>query len=313
MSASAGKVVIAALAGNFLIAMTKFTAASITGSSAMLSEGVHSLVDTGNQALLLLGMKRAKRPASPGFPFGHGKEIYFWSFMVAVLLFGFGAGISIWEGVKHVMHPVEMVKPTIAYIVLGASIVFEGISFTVALREFNKVRNGLGYFEAARRGKDPTFFVVLFEDGAAMIGLIVALLGVFLAQVTGSPIWDGIASIIIGLVLAAVAIWLARETKGLLIGESADEIVTDRIRDCAAAQPGIDNVNEIATLHMGPNFIVVNISLDFAESLNSTELEALVSTLSEEIKAIDRSIKRVFIEAKSIASHTLANSGLASD
>ncbi len=313
MSASAGKVVIAALAGNFLIAMTKFTAASITGSSAMFSEGVHSLVDTGNQALLLLGMNRAKRPASPGFPFGHGKEIYFWSFMVAVLLFGFGAGISIWEGVKHVMHPVEMVKPTIAYIVLGASIVFEGISFTVALREFNKVRNGLGYFEAARRGKDPTFFVVLFEDGAAMIGLIVALLGVFLAQVTGSPIWDGIASIIIGLVLAAVAIWLARETKGLLIGESADEIVTDRIRDCAAAQPGIDNVNEIATLHMGPNFIVVNISLDFAESLNSTELEALVSTLSEEIKAIDRSIKRVFIEAKSIASHTLANSDPASD
>lgn len=313
MSASAGKVVIAALAGNFLIAMTKFTAASITGSSAMLSEGVHSLVDTGNQALLLLGMNRAKRPASPGFPFGHGKEIYFWSFMVAVLLFGFGAGISIWEGVKHVMHPVEMVKPTIAYIVLGASIVFEGISFTVALREFNKVRNGLGYFEAASRGKDPTFFVVLFEDGAAMIGLIVALLGVFLAQVTGSPIWDGIASIIIGLVLAAVAIWLARETKGLLIGESADEIVSDRIRDCAAAQPGIDNVNEVATLHMGPNFIVVNMSLDFAESLNSTELEALVSTLSEEIKAIDRSIKRVFIEAKSIASHTLANSDPASD
>lgn len=313
MSASAGKVVIAALAGNFLIAMTKFTAASITGSSAMLSEGVHSLVDTGNQALLLLGMNRAKRPASPGFPFGHGKEIYFWSFMVAVLLFGFGAGISIWEGVKHVMHPVEMVKPTIAYIVLGASIVFEGISFTVALREFNKVRNGLGYFEAASRGKDPTFFVVLFEDGAAMIGLIVALLGVFLAQVTGSPIWDGIASIIIGLVLAAVAIWLARETKGLLIGESADEIVSDRIRDCAAAQPGIDNVNEVATLHMGPNFIVVNMSLDFAESLNSTELEALVSTLSEEIKAIDRSIKRVFIEAKSIASHTLENSDPASD
>ena len=313
MSASAGKVVIAALAGNFLIAMTKFTAASITGSSAMLSEGVHSLVDTGNQALLLLGMNRAKRPASPGFPFGHGKEIYFWSFMVAVLLFGFGAGISIWEGVKHVMHPVEMVKPTIAYIVLGASIVFEGISFTVALREFNKVRNGLGYFEAASRGKDPTFFVVLFEDGAAMIGLIVALLGVFLAQVTGSPIWDGIASIIIGLVLAAVAIWLARETKGLLIGESADEIVSDRIRDCAAAQPGIDNVNEVATLHMGPNFIVVNMSLDFAESLNSTEREALVSTLSEEIKAIDRSIKRVFIEAKSSASHTLANSDLASD
>ena len=313
MSASAGKVVIAALVGNFLIALTKFTAASITGSSALLSEGVHSLVDTGNQALLLLGMKRAKRPASPGFPFGHGKEIYFWSFMVAVLLFGFGAGISIWEGVKHVMQPVEMVKPMIAYIVLGVSIVFEGVSFTVALLEFNKVRNGLGYFEAANRGKDPTFFVVLFEDSAAMIGLIVALLGVVLSQVTGNPIWDGIASIIIGLVLAVVAIWLARETKGLLIGESADEMVTEKIRNSATAHSEIDNVNEIATLHMGPNFIVVNMSLDFADSLNSRQLESLVTTLSNEIKAIDPSIKRVFIEAESRANHTLANSDLASD
>ena len=313
MSASAGKVVIAALVGNFLIAMTKFTAAFITGSSAMLSEGVHSLVDTGNQALLLLGMRQAKRPPSPGFPFGHGKEIYFWSFMVAVLLFGFGAGISIWEGVKHVMDPVEMVKPGIAYIVLSVSIVFEGISFTVALREFNKVRNGLGYFEAANRGKDPTFFVVLFEDSAAMIGLIVALIGVFLTQVTGNPIWDGIASIIIGLVLAFVAIWLARETKGLLIGESADEVVSEKIRTTATAHPEIDNVNEIATLHMGPNFIVVNMSLDFADSLNSRELETLVTTLSNEIKAIDPSIKRVFIEAESRANHTLARADLASD
>jgi cation diffusion facilitator family transporter len=313
MSASAGKVVIAALVGNFLIALTKFTAASITGSSALLSEGVHSLVDTGNQALLLLGMKRAKRPASPGFPFGHGKEIYFWSFMVAVLLFGFGAGISIWEGVKHVMQPVEMVKPMIAYIVLGVSIVFEGVSFTVALLEFNKVRNGLGYFEAANRGKDPTFFVVLFEDSAAMIGLIVALLGVVLSQVTGNPIWDGIASIVIGLVLAFVAIWLARETKGLLIGESADEMVTDKIRLSATAHPEIDNVNEIATLHMGPNFIVVNMSLDFADSLSSGQLETLVTTLSSEIKAIDPSIKRVFIEAESRANHSSANSDLVFD
>ena len=272
----------------------------------MLSEGVHSLVDTGNQALLLLGMKQAKRPPSPGFPFGHGKEIYFWSFMVAILLFGFGAGISIWEGVKHVMQPVEMVKPAIAYIVLSASLVFEGISFSVALREFNKVRNGLGYFQAANRGKDPTFFVVLFEDSAAMIGLVVALIGVILSQVTGSPIWDGIASIIIGLVLATVAIWLARETKGLLIGESADESVTESIRQCAIAHPEIDNVNEIATLHMGPNYIVVNMSLDFADNLNSRELESLVTTLSKEVREVDRSIKRVFIEAEGRSDHSPA-------
>ncbi|MCJ7558613.1 MAG: cation diffusion facilitator family transporter [Gammaproteobacteria bacterium] len=303
MSASAGKVVIAALAGNLLIAITKFGAALITGSSAMLSEGIHSLVDTGNQALLLLGMKRAQRPASPGFPFGHGKEIYFWSFLVAVLLFGLGAGMSIWEGIQHLQHPVEMTRPLVAYVVLLASLVFEGISFSVAMREFNKIRNGLGYFEAARRGKDPVFFVVLFEDGAAMIGLLTALGGITLTHLTGSPIWDGAASIVIGLVLAATAIWLARETMGLLIGEGADETVVEAIRLCVAAYPQIEHINELATLHMGPNFIVVNMSLDFSNQLDIGELESLVTRLTAEIKALDQSIKRVFIEAESVGKH----------
>lgn len=303
MSASAGKVVIAALLGNFLIAMTKFGAAAFTGSSAMLSEGVHSLVDTGNQALLLLGMKRAKRPPSAGFPFGHGKEIYFWSFMVAILLFGLGAGVSIWEGVSHLQHPAEMTRPAIAYAVLLASLVFEGISFSVALKEFNKVRNGLGYLEAARRGKDPVFFVVLFEDSAAMIGLLAALAGVTLTHLTGSPVWDGAASIVIGLVLAATAIWLARETMGLLIGEGADEIVVDAIRRSVVAHPEVENVNEIATLHMGPNFIVVNMSLDFSDELKGGELESLVTWLTQQVKAVDPSIKRVFIEAESRENH----------
>jgi cation diffusion facilitator family transporter len=303
MSASAGKVVIAALLGNFLIAMTKFGAAAFTGSSAMLSEGVHSLVDTGNQALLLLGMKRAKRPPSAGFPFGHGKEIYFWSFMVAILLFGLGAGVSIWEGVSHLQHPAEMTRPAIAYAVLLASLVFEGVSFSVALKEFNKVRNGLGYLEAARRGKDPVFFVVLFEDSAAMIGLLAALAGVTLTHLTGSPVWDGAASIVIGLVLAATAIWLARETMGLLIGEGADEIVVDAIRRSVVAHPEVENVNEIATLHMGPNFIVVNMSLDFSDELKGGELETLVTWLTQQVKAVDPSIKRVFIEAESRDNH----------
>lgn len=303
MSASAGKVVFAALAGNLAIAITKFSAAMVTGSSAMLSEGVHSLVDTGNQALLLLGMKRAQRPPSPGYPFGHGKEIYFWSFMVAVLLFGLGAGISLWEGIQHVLHPVEMVRPQVAYVVLGLSIVFEGVSFTVALREFNKVRNGLGFFEAASRGKDPTFFVVLFEDSAAMIGLVVAFLGVVLAQVTGWPAWDGIASIVIGLVLAATAIWLARETMGLLIGESADEGVVAAIRQRLEAYPEIDHVNEVATLHMGPNFILANLSLDFAPGLESNALESLVTRISREVREVDPTIKRVFVEAEAQGDH----------
>jgi cation diffusion facilitator family transporter len=306
MSASAGKVVVAALVGNLLIAVTKFGAAMVTGSSAMLSEGVHSLVDTGNQALLLLGMKKAQRPASPGFPFGHGKEIYFWSFMVAILLFGLGAGVSIWEGIQHILHPREMVKPFIAYTVLLISLVFEGISFSIALKEFNKIRNGLSYLETARRGKDPTFFVVLFEDSAAMIGLLAALGGVALTQITGSPVWDGAASIIIGMVLATAAIFLARETKGLLIGESADESVVEAIRQCVTSHSNIDHVNEIATLHMGPNFIVVNLSLDFSDGLSSAELEALVSAMSREIKGVDKSIRRVFIEAESRYNHRLA-------
>ena len=303
MSASPGKVVIAALVGNFLIAMTKFAAALLTGSSAMLSEGVHSLVDTGNQALMLLGMKRAQRPASAGFPFGHGKEIYFWSFMVALLLFGLGAGVSIWEGVWHIQHPAEMTRPVVAYTVLLASLVFEGISFSIALKEFDKERNGLGYLEAARRGKNPVFFVVLFEDGAAMLGLLTALAGVTLTHLTGSPIWDGLASIIIGLVLAATAIWLARETMGLLIGEGADKTVVAAIRSCAVAHPQIENINEIATLHMGPDFIVVNMSLDFSDQLGIGELESLVTRLTREIKALDPSIKRVFIEAESRENH----------
>jgi len=303
MAGSAGKVVIAALAGNLLIAATKFTAAFFTGSSAMISEGVHSLVDTGNQALLLLGMKRAQRPPSPGYPFGHGKEIYFWSFMVAILLFSLGAGISIWEGVNHLQHPSDIVKPQIAYAVLGASIVFEAVVFRIALKEFNKIRNGLGFFEAVNRGKNPTFFVVLFEDSAAMLGLLVALAGVALTQLTGSPVWDGIASIIIGIILAVAAGWLARETKGLLIGESADEMVVEAIRQCATGRPEIQNVNEVATLHMGPEYIVVNLSLDFSDGISSGQLETVVTELTAEVKAVDSAIKRVFIEAESRAAH----------
>lgn len=303
VAASAGKVVIAALAGNLLIAATKFVAAAFTGSSAMISEGVHSLVDTGNQALLLLGMKRAQRPPSPGYPFGHGKEVYFWSFMVAILLFSLGAGISLWEGISHLQHPVELVNPQIAYAVLGASIFFEAIVFRVALKEFNKVRNGLGFFEAVNRGKNPTFFVVLFEDSAAMLGLLVALAGVALTQLTGSPVWDGIASICIGLILAVAAVWLARETKGLLIGESADEMVVEAIRQCAYGRPQIKHVNEVATLHMGPEYIVVNMSLDFADGISAGELERVVTELTAQVKAVDGAIKRVFIEAESRAAH----------
>ena len=222
MATGSKKVIIAALIGNSLIAITKFFAAFMTGSSAMMSEGIHSLVDTGNQILLLHGIKQSTKPADENFPFGHGKEIYFWSFIVAILIFALGGGISIYEGIQNLLHPSEMKNPMINYIVLGLAMIFEGGAWAFALREFSRAKGKWGYIEAVQRAKDPSIFVVLFEDSAAMLGLLVAFVGIALAQYTGFLYFDGIASIIIGLILIGTAIWLAYETKGLLIGESAN-------------------------------------------------------------------------------------------
>ena len=243
MSASSKKVIIAALIGNSLIAVTKFIAASITGSSAMLSEGIHSLVDTGNQILLLHGIKQSRKPADERFPFGHGKEIYFWSFVVAILIFALGGGISIYEGIQHVRHPVQLSNPIINYIVLGLAMIFEGAAWYFALREFTRAKGKWGYVEAVKRAKDPSIFVVLFEDSAAMLGLIVAFIGVALSQFTGILVFDGIASIIIGLILIGTAIWLAYETKGLLIGESANPRVVNGIRNILKSYNSIEHIN----------------------------------------------------------------------
>ena len=303
MAASSRKAIYAALAGNTLIAITKFTAAAITGSAAMLSEGVHSLVDTGNQILLLLGMKRAARPPSPDFPFGHGKEIYFWSFVVAILIFGLGAGISVYQGYQHIIHPEPLQNVVVNYVVLGLAILFEAGAFFVAFREFSAQKGRLGYLDAVHRGKNPLLFVVLFEDGAAMLGLLAAAAGVTLAEVTGNPVFDGAASVIIGFILAGTAIWLAYETQGLLIGESAAGWIVARIRRVLHEDKGVKTVNEVATLHMGPEFVLVTASVDFATSLSADEVESCVARLTQEIKAIDASIRRVFIEAERRADH----------
>lgn len=303
MAGSSRKAIVAALIGNALIAVTKFGAAAMTGSAAMLSEGIHSLVDTGNQVLLLLGLKRAQRPPSPGFPFGHGKEVYFWSFAVAILIFALGAGISLYQGYSHIRNPVSLENVTINYIVLGLAILFEAGAFTVAFREFNAQRGKLGLLEAVRRGKDPSLFVVLFEDGAAMLGLLVALGGIFLADQTGNLVYDGAASMMIGLILAATAIWLAYETQSLLIGESAADWLVAEVNATIANTVGIETVNEVATLHMGPNFILVTISVDFASTMNSDDVESCVARLTREIKAIDPTIRRVFIEAEKLSDH----------
>lgn len=293
------KVIIAALIGNGLIAITKFVAAAMTGSSAMLSEGIHSVVDTGNQVLLLYGLRQARKPPDERFPFGHGKEIYFWSFVVAILIFAVGAGVSLYEGVLHVLHPKEIQNPMINYVVLGLAMVFEGGAWYFAFKEFNVARGQRGYIEAVRRGKDPSIFVVLFEDSAAMLGLIVAFLGILLGQLTGILYFDGVASIVIGLILGSTALWLALETKGLLIGESASREVVDGIRERANQAPEIEFVNEVLTVHMGPEFVLVNISVDFMDAASANEVETAVARLDADIKKAYPDVKRVFIESES--------------
>ena len=299
MSSNAStRVIIAALIGNTAISITKFFAAFATGSSAMLSEGIHSLVDTGNQILLLYGMKQAKKPADEAFPFGHGKEIYFWSFVVAILIFAVGSGVSIYEGIHHVLHPVEIENPMVNYIVLGLALVFEGSAWFFAFKEFGKVKGQRGYIEAVKRGKDPSMFVVLFEDSAAISGLMIAMLGVWLTQVTGIAVFDGIASIVIGLILGVTAIWLAVETKGLLIGEGANRSVIASIRQIAESFDEVENVNELLTMHMGPEFILVNISIRFKRGQMTREIEAVIQEIDSAIKAKHEMVKRVFVEAE---------------
>lgn len=298
MAASSKKVIFAALIGNTLIAITKFIAASISGSSAMLSEGIHSLVDTGNQVLLLYGLKRASRPADEHYPFGYGKEVYFWSFVVAIMVFALGAGISIYEGVHRFMQPEPLGDSTINYIVLGLAIIFEGAAWFFAFKEFSKVKGSRGYIEAVQEGKDPTFFVVLFEDSAAMIGLLIALIGIALGDITGNPLFDAAASIAIGLLLAATAMWLAYETKGLLIGESAQKSVVDGIRRIVSKSENVDYVNEILTVHMGPEYILANISIDFKNNASADDVEKSVELLGTKIKQAFPLIKRIFIEVE---------------
>ena len=303
MAGSSKKAIYAALIGNSLIAVTKFAAAVHTGSSAMMSEGIHSLVDTGNQVLLLYGIKRANISASSEFPFGHGKEIYFWSFVVAMLIFALGGTVSIYKGWQHLSHPTTIDNIAINYAVLGFALVFEGAALWVAFKEFNLSRGSRGIMKAIRRGKDPTLFVVVFEDSAALLGLLVAMVGLVLYQITGNSVFDALASIGIGVVLVLTALILAMESKSLLIGESADPEVVAAIRKVLDTDARILSVNEVATLHMGPDYIVVTISVDFIDALPAEKIEADVTRLTRMIKQTDPRIQRVFIEAESRKDH----------
>lgn len=299
MSTSSKKVIYAALAGNTLIAITKLIATMVTGSSAMLSEALHSIVDTCNQLLLLFGIKQAKKPATDQFPFGHGKEIYFWSFVVAIMIFAVGAGISIYEGIHSILDPKPIKDIYINYIVLFLAMLFEGAAWYYALQEFSRAKGKWGYIEAVKRGKDPSVFMVLFEDSAALLGLALVFFCLLIGQITGELYWDGIGSVLVGIILAGTAIWLAYETKGLLIGESANKEVINGIRQCAQSHAIVENVNEVLTMHMGPDFILANISIEFSDLAVTGEIENTISTIDAQLKQQFPTLKRIFVEAES--------------
>lgn len=290
------RVIYAALAGNLAIALTKFAAAFFTGSSAMLSEGVHSLVDTGNGGLLLYGMHRAARPADSTHPFGHGRELYFWSFIVALLVFALGAGVSFYEGVMHIMAPEPVANPMVNYVVLAFSLLFEGGSWWVALKEFRKTKGRLGWFQAVRLSKDPSVYTVLFEDSAALLGLLVAFAGISAAEFFGIPEFDGVASLGIAAILGMTAIFLARESKGLLLGEPASREVQAKVLAIAQQDAAVQRANGLVSVHIGPEEIIAGLSVEFEDHVAAPEIEACVERIEARLKAEVPTVKGLFVK-----------------
>ena len=288
-----------AVAGNALVAVSKFIAAALTGSSAMWSEGVHSLADLANELLLLYGIRRADAPATPDHPFGHGREVYFWSFIVALMVFVVGASVSFLEGLSHWRHPHEIGHPFANYIVLGASFAFEGVSWVAALRTVRRKKGTLGYFAAMRRSKDPTVFTVLLEDSAALTGLAIAFAGIMLAHYTGEPRFDAAASLLIAALLAATSYFLARETKGLLIGEPAHPHVQELLLDIAQKDHAVRHANGVVTAQLGPDHVLAALSAEFEDGLRSDDIEASVQRIEHEITARRPDVVGVFVKPQS--------------
>ncbi len=300
---SSKKIIFVAMGSNLAIAITKFIAAAFTGSSAMISEGIHSVVDTIDQLLLLLGISRSQKPADDSHPFGYGQELYFWTFIVAILIFAIGGGMSIYEGITHLINPSPLEDPMWNYIVLGMAILFEGFSWTVALKEFLPTKGKQNFWEAIKNSKDPTVFTVLFEDSAAILGLIVALTGIFLGHLFNNIYFDGIASIIIGIILAIVAVVLAIESKGLLVGESANPQTIDSIRSLSKTEPGVKEVMRILTMQLAPQEVLLNLEIQFSRNLTGEEIASTVDNLEAKIRQKHPEIKQIFVEAKSLAAN----------
>jgi cation diffusion facilitator family transporter len=300
------KVVYAGIVGNLLVAATKFTAAGFTHSSAMLSEAVHSVVDTLNQVVMLHGLKRSSRPPDKEHPLGHGRELYFWSFVVAVLIFAIGAGVSVYEGITHVMEPHPMENPWVNYVVLAIAGGIEFGSWLVAMREFRRHKGDLGYFEAAEKTKDPSTLTLLLEDSAALLGIAIALAGTAASQAFDLPVLDGVASILIGLLLGGVSLFLARESKQLLIGEPARRGLVEAIRRCAEAQEGVHHVNGMLTIHLAPRQVVCALSIEFDDALKVPRIETAVEEMEARIRHSHPEVTLVFVKPQRAGAYQAA-------
>ncbi|WP_419845185.1 cation diffusion facilitator family transporter [Candidatus Poriferisocius sp.] len=300
MAAGGGtKAVLAALFANLAIAIAKFVGFAVTRSASMLAEGVHSCADTGNQALLLLGGRLSKRDPTPRHPFGYGRERYFWSFVVSIILFTLGALFAINEGIEKVRHPHKLESLWVAIGILIFGIVVESLSFRTAIVESNKVRGKLSWGTFIRRSRTPELPVVLLEDLGAMFGLVFALIAVVLAEVTGEPRWDGVGTLVIGVLLGIIAIVLAIEMKSLLIGESATEEDRERLRAALDDSPEIDRVVDIRTQHLGPEELLVAAEVDFADDLSGDQMPAAVAAVEARLRAAVPAATHVYLEPSS--------------
>lgn len=291
-------VLLGAVAANVAIALTKFVAAGVTGSSAMGSEGVHSLVDTGNGLLLLLGLRRSRRPPSAEHPFGHGKEMYFWGLMVAVLIFGLGGGISMYQGAAHLRHPVPLIHPAWSFLVLAAALLFEGASFALAWRRFQRQRGGRPLWQSLHVSKDPATYTVLAEDGAALSGLVVAAVGIGLGHLLGEPAFDAAASIVIGLLLACVAVLLVHESRGLLVGEGVSAQTAREIQRKAGEVPGVLGVGPVLSMYIGPDDILVTTEIAVDGGLAAAELAARIERIKAGVRERYPRVTRIYIEPR---------------
>jgi len=285
-----------ALIANFLIAVTKFIAAFITGSSAMLSEGIHSLVDTANEILLLLGLKKSKQKADAKRPFGYGKELYFWSFIVSILIFAVGGGISFYEGISHLQHPEPIENPLWNYIVLGVAFLFDGISFIISLKNFNSNRDSQPFWTAIKKSKDPSSFVVLFEDAADVLGLIIAFAGVYFGHRLNNPYFDGMASIIIGILLTAVSVILTRESRSLLMGETASHHLLQQVVSIAEASDAVIKVSRHLSMVLAPDEVLVVLETKFRQDIASERIVAASNAIKKKIQEQHPCFKQIFIE-----------------